>query len=232
MVKKFIFAGKSSDEFGCFISGKSTYVKPERDVEFVDIPGRNGQLIIDKKRYKNTPYSLPLRIQGTDAKSKADQFSQFLKAQIGYKRLEDDYHPDCYRMAALIGGIEWEPFANQAMDTTLQFTLKPQAYLKSGEHQLTISSGTVLLNPTFYEALPLIRVVGTGTLTVGDQTLTVTAAGTNYIDLDSELQNAYEGTDNMNSNITGTLPVLYPGENGITFSGFSSVKITPRWWTI
>lgn len=231
MVKKFVFAGKSSDEFNCFLSGEGTYAVPVRDVEMVDIPGRNGQLIIDHGRYSNITYSYKLRINGQNAKKKAEDLSHYLMAQVGYKKLEDDYNPGTYRMASLVD-ISWTPFANKAMDALVQFNAKPQKFMKTGEHPVTVTTGAVLMNPTDYESKPLIRVVGTGTIQIGTKTMTVTQAGTNYIDLDAELMDAYEGTTNMNPYVSGTFPTLQPGANTITITGFSSVKITPRWWTI
>ncbi len=56
------------------------------------------------------------------------------------------------------------------------------------------------------------------------------------ISIDCDLQDAYSGTTNKNSDIIlngGEFPKLDPGENQISFSGgITSVEITPRWWTI
>lgn len=44
----------------------------------------------------------------------------------------------------------------------------------------------------------------------------------------------YSGSNNCNNLITASdsFPVLPPGDTGITWSGFSSVSITPRWFKI
>ena len=53
MMNAFQFNGRSSSEFGVYISGGGTYNAPERDVEFMAMPGRSGDLLIDNGRFKN-----------------------------------------------------------------------------------------------------------------------------------------------------------------------------------
>lgn len=64
----------------------------------------------------------------------------------------------------------------------------------------------------------------------------ITTVSINKVTLDSELQDAYDGTVNKNSSIIlngGEFPSLEPGDNDITFSGgVTEVEITPRWWTV
>ncbi len=56
-----------------------------------------------------------------------------------------------------------------------------------------------------------------------------------YVTLDSELQDAFKGSENKNADVTlpDGYPKLPPGATSITFSGgITSVEITPRWWTL
>jgi phage-related protein len=44
---------------------------------------------------------------------------------------------------------------------------------------------------------------------------------------------AYKGNENRNSVlIISDFPVLVPGDNEISFTGFTKVEITPRWWVL
>ena len=54
MINYFTFDGKTSTDFGMYISGSGTYNAPERDVTTYNIPGRNGDLIVDNGRFLNT----------------------------------------------------------------------------------------------------------------------------------------------------------------------------------
>jgi len=90
-------------------------------------------------------------------------------------------------------------------------------------------------NPTLFPSKPLIRVTGSGTVGIGDETITI-ASGYDYVDIDSEIQNCYCGNQNANAAVTFSnreFPELQPGLNGVTFgTGIESVQITPRWYRI
>ena len=53
--------------------------------------------------------------------------------------------------------------------------------------------------------------------------------------LDCDIMEAYEGNVSRNGTTTlhnGAFPKLSPGDNAVSFAGFSSVVITPRFYTI
>ena len=232
---KFVFCGHSSLEFGIYISGENTFNGPEKDYETVDVPGRNGSLLIDKNRLKNISVSYPAYIR-KGFRFNAQAARNWLLASEGYQRLEDDYHPDLYRLAYFAGPIDFDMrFLNLSGEVELTFQCKPQRWLKSGEFPIALTSGQSLHN-AWQTALPLIDVTGqgNGVLTVGASIVQITGMA-GGITLDSEVQNAYQGTVNKNSAIqlTGGFPTLPRGDTVISWSGgITGVKITPRWWTV
>lgn len=52
-MNELIFNGKAISEFGAFYDSHQAFNIPERDVEYVEILGRDGDLIIDNDRFKN-----------------------------------------------------------------------------------------------------------------------------------------------------------------------------------
>ena len=46
------FAGKSSNTYGMRLLAKITFETPGRDYDEIEVPGRNGSLLIDRGRYK------------------------------------------------------------------------------------------------------------------------------------------------------------------------------------
>ena len=228
------FNGKSSDDFGLTISGEQTFGAPERDVESIEIPGRNGNLTISRGRFKNITVSYPVFIR-RDFSQNAAAARAWLLGAGGYARLEDTYHPDVYRLAQFRGPLDFEMrFLNYSGEATLAFDCQPQRFLKSGEQVLSCTDGGSLYNPGF-PALPLIKVSGSGsgTLYVGSYTVELLELD-GYVMLDSDTQNAYKDTLNKNSTISAPeFPVLQPGENTIAWDGgVTAVEVTPRWWTV
>lgn len=233
-------AGKSSADFGVEIKVGSSLSSPGRDVTFHSIPGRNGDLITDNGRFSNAEYHYGAFIRGQNAndfRAKFAGFRAYLGSHIGYVRLEDSYYPDEYRMAVLNVGLTPEMVGTGvlAAEFEIEVNAKPQRFLKSGEETKTFSSAGTLYNPTLYTALPLITVYGSGsgTLTVGDDAITISAIDS-YLTIDSETQDAYKGSVNKNGTITyDSFPMLEPGSNAISWSGgVTSVNIVPRWWTL
>jgi hypothetical protein len=96
----------------------------------------------------------------------------------------------------------------------------------------------ILVNPTPFEALPIFEVVGTGSLTVGNTTVTITGDSTQDIFIDSDIMEAYEDDNgaiisrNDRISLSGMHFPTLGTETGIAYTGLTSVTVTPRWWTI
>lgn len=228
----FTFAGKSTDDFNVRISGSGTFDAPARDVSKVSVPGRNGDLTFDNGRFENIEISYPAFIT-EDFDANFSAFKAFLGAQRGYKRLADSYHPDYFRMAMYKDALKPQMAPrNGSGSFEVKFDCKPQRYLKSGEKTKEISSfPAILKNPTQYASVPLIRLYGSGTLTIGDISI-VLSTSSSYVDIDCELEEALVAAENLNITTTGgKFPKLNPGNNTINWTG-SKIEITPRYFTI
>lgn len=242
-MKQFWFDGVGSAQLGLHITGSATYGAPERDMEMISIPGRNGDLIIDKGRYKNIPVSYPVSIP-RNFPERAEEVRAWLLSRPGYRRLEDDYDPDHFRLAAYKGPLGLEAGTlNRTGEGTISFDCKPQRFLKAGERARTFSkAGGVLFNPTQFPAKPLVKVMGTGdgTVTINGQALSFTglpASGDitlDYEEMTAVMTDVYGNMTDASAQVdlTGFYP-LESGENTIEISGdILFVEITPRWWTV
>lgn len=231
----FTFGGLDSRDFGIYISGQGTFNAPEKDYESITVPGRDGDLLGIEKRLTNVGLSYPAFIYADFARQIAAMKSAFL-ALDGYQPLIDSYHPDEIRMAVFRGDMKVSATQkNDAGQFTLDFECKPQRYLVPGQALVEVTSGATLSNPTNQTARPLIRVTGTGTVTVGSLVITIAAHSNAYIDIDSDIMDCYCGSTNCNSYVSFQgykFPTLPAGDTGITFSGPTKVEIAPRWWRV
>lgn len=227
----FVFNGVSSKEFGALVSGYDTFNTPERDESVVDVPGRNGSIVFDNGRWKNTPIAYKALIYKDFDRNYA-ALSNFFASISGYHRLEDTMEPDVFRIARRTGEIEQKMHGNyDASGFVIHFDCKPQKFFKSGEAAVEYTDDGSIYNPTQYTALPLIRVYSAGTLQIGSDTLIISNVD-GYVDIDCDLQNAYKGAVNCNSNVSGSFPKLVAGENNIVLNTISKIDIIPRWWTL
>lgn len=227
------FNGINSLNVGLYVSGDKTFNSPEKDYERVSIPGRSGDLLRFNNRYKNVDVIYD-GIVINNYETNTSAIRDWLMSAPGYCRLEDTYHTDEFRIAYFQGPIEFDTLMLQAGSTSLTFNCKPQRFLKSGETAITKTASGTISNPTSYDSMPLIRIYGSGTFSVGNIDVTVNTPGTNFIDLDTEIWDAYEGASNRNSNIRITNDgTMVPGNNIITIgTGITKLEITPRWWRL
>ena len=199
---KLIFGGVDSSDYGIYITGESVYNAPEREVEFIDIPGRNGSLAMDKGRYNNITVTYPAGTFGKNQEDFREALSAFRNAilsQKGYQRLEDTYHPEEYRMGVYAAGLEVSPASRgKAGQFDLTFECKPQRFLTIGDYPIPVDSGDVLQNPTLFDSHPLVMVEGYGTVAFNGYSFTLTDEEVGYIILSDLLESFTPNTQNVN----------------------------------
>ena len=230
-----IIDGKSLKDFGIYVSGENTYNAPAWEVETFSVPGRHGELLQRMERLQPISVPYPAFIRHRFAEYAA-QARLYLLGHSGWRRIEDDYHPESYRMGYFAGPLDFDTrFLNLSAEMELVFTCQPQRWIKAGETPVDVTSGQTLTND-WMPAPPLIQLTGSGAgeLRVGSSTITILEMD-GGLTIDCDVQNAYDGTLNKNNNIkvSGDFPVLGMGETTVTYSGgITAVQITPRWWTL
>ena len=180
------FGGVNSADYGIYITGEAVYNAPRRAVELVSAPGRNGDIVIDQGRWENIEVQYPAGCfsDNTDFSEKISAFRNAIISQLGYQRLTDTYHPNEYRMAIYISGLEVQPAnSNSAGEFDLIFNCKPQRWLTSGETAIAVTSGDTITNPTLFDSSPLLAIEGYGNVAVGGSDLTVYSTELGRIDM-------------------------------------------------
>lgn len=196
------FGGINSLDYGIYISGEAVFNAPDREVEMLQIPGRNGDFVLDHGRFENIEVSYPAGTFGddqTDFREKLSDFRNAILSQVGYQRLTDSYHPDEYRLGVYASGLEVAPVHyNTAGEFVLTFNCKPQRWLTSGETAVAVTSGDDITNPTLFPSSPLLEVYGYGTINLGSAEIKISNAIIGNIKIAS-------GTEFDDTSITQTL---------------------------
>ena len=227
----FTWNGKKSSDFGIIIKHKEIYKAPVRDVDFVEVPGRDGEVILDNGRYRNVDVTYQVRVK--NVKSKLLEIANWLSA-VGYQKLIDSDDPTHYRMAARTGSVDWDYLGKgEWADLEIAFNCKPFRSLTTGDTKTTLTAAGSITNPTQYTALPYIKIYGSGniTLSIGGQSFPFLNISS-YIECDSALQLVYTGATGKSDRANfDSFPVLSPGENAISWSGgtVTKVEIVPHW---
>ena len=176
MYKSLRFDGEDSRDYGVYITGEAVFNSPERDVEMISIPGRNGEYARDLGRFTNIEVTYPAGLVGVDEADFADAIADFrnmLGSRVGYCRLEDDYNPGEYRMGVFKAGLEVTPANLKSGEFTITFNCKPQRWLTSGEAAVALTSGDTINNPTLFDARPMLQVWGYGSIDINGQGINI-----------------------------------------------------------
>ncbi len=174
--KGFVFDGIDSKQYGVYITGQGVFDAPVRDVEMIEIPGRNGSYALDKGRFNNIEVTFPAGMFGnTDGEFMQGicDLRNALASRKGYCRLTDEYNPNEYRMAVYKSGLEVSPAQLKAGQFDITFDCKPQRFLTSGETEQTVTSGATITNPTLFESHPLLLVDGYGQFDINGEPITI-----------------------------------------------------------
>ncbi|MCR4850689.1 MAG: hypothetical protein K5870_05450 [Lachnospiraceae bacterium] len=229
----FIFGELNTLDYLMYAANKNLFDGGGKNIETVKIPGRNGTLSLSDDTFDNVTITYEMYCKG-DITRDISAFRSKISASSGYCRLEDSFEPDIYMRARYSKPFQVTNYDRTKAAFDVSFDCDPRKFLKSGEKARELTSSISIKNPTCFDALPLMRVYGTGSVTIAGVSIVINSANV-YTDIDCELQEAYKGTTNCNGNITltnGKFPSLKPGVNNIFISGVSKVEITPRWWIL
>lgn len=252
-INYFEWNGRRSDSMELLITEKRIYGAPQRDIELVHVPGRDGDVLIDRGGWHNVNVSYTVQFVGLP--EKAPTLRQWLQG-TGYGVLHDSYQSNYFRYAVFSSKLDPEEIARNVGRMQLTFSCKPYMYrvptnastqdkitLNASGGSITSATGATvasgaatITNPEAYASQPYIKIIagsGTVSLYIGNKQYAFNGISS-YLEVDSELMSAYKGSTLCNNKIMfSSFPTLEPGANAIhVSSGVTKVEIIPRWRTI
>lgn len=127
----FTFNGTTSQSLGLLVTALNPYNSASRRVETIEIPYRNGNLIIDSGTYDNIMVSYEVSVIG-NTKATCDAINEWLSGSQGYCILSDTYNTEFFRVGYFASSIEYVLTALYRYGkATLNFDCFPQKYLNS-----------------------------------------------------------------------------------------------------
>ncbi|MGL5712252.1 MAG: distal tail protein Dit [Paraclostridium sp.] len=235
---EFIFNGRSSKEFNLKITESNHASVPFRNIEEVNVPGRNGNIVVDDMGYSNRTIELSVLLDNRDGGKTlcemARELSSWLQSSKAFKKLTFSDDTDCYLEAMCINQISFEELAKDFNELQITFLCKPFKKINSGNTEILVAQNSFISN-RFLPSKPLIKIVGTGDITLNINSQAIVLKGLEGgIEIDSELMNAYKIVEGktvlQNSKMYSDFPILESGRNTISWTGnVTQLKVTPRW---
>ena len=232
---------------GAYVWGEGQYSAPTRSVDFIEVPGRNGDLLIDNGNYTNTKAVYRVIIT-KNVMENVDRLKYLLYSQKGYQKLYDSDLKGFYRMACFCGGFDLSSV--QGGVVYIEFDCKPYKYDINGEKpivfDLTKTDQCDVYNPYFEESHPIIKLYGgEGAIYWPDRgEVQITDRGEGHIIIDTDALDAYSFKEpgnessekvNRNKDVSDLDLYLKPGDTSILIdqdAGWHTLEIVPRWVTI
>ena len=138
-INSLTYNGTKSTDLGVFVTGSGSFDAAELDVEKIEVPGRNGDVILPRNRFKNIEITYPAFIPKA-FQNNAQNIRNWLRSAKTYARLEDTYDMAHYRLGLASGVQSFEPAnRNDASNFEMVFDCKPQRFLKTGETESHVS---------------------------------------------------------------------------------------------
>lgn len=230
----FIWKNEDCRSKGIKLQSPVPIIRPEERVEHVEIPGRSGDLTetqgeeIYNSYIQTAQIAVPgwLNIRG---------IYSWLRGS-GYVTFHGE--PDRRQAARIIGAITLTKHSRNLdwWEGECQFYCQPLKELLYPKTTTITSSGTTVVNTGDVTSKPFITAKASGTsmmVAAGGRSLVIhnTTSSTEYM-IDCDTMEVYyrESQDTIlkTKDTSGKFPVLLPGENTITGSGWSSLVIDKR----
>jgi phage-related protein len=170
----------------------------------IEVPGKNGDIIIDHGRYRNIEITYPAFIV-KDFKANLTAWANKLLEPLNYVRLSDTYHQDEFRIAVLSQGMVVDPVRWLAAGSfDIVFNCRPERFLTNGEVVMSFNASGNITNATDMPSRPLIRVYGDGSITVNGTEIEIAPHSYTYANIteDSSKEQRYKsGTDLVGTHV-------------------------------
>ncbi|MGE8013227.1 phage tail protein [Bacillus mycoides] len=213
-----------ASKYGVYIVGRPVIPTAEQNVEHIEVEGRHGSLT-KKGAFKNVPLKIKFNLlEEENIKPIIRRAKAWLLKGKTLSFTDDDVYRKIKEVK--IGDIanEIEEYGEFEVD----FTLDPFEY--AVDISMELDKPGLIYNPGF-ESEPKLWIVGDGTLTV---TINGVSFQIKYVKgsvvVDSEILEAYLGTESFNNKMVGKFPVFKEGDNYIEWSdNVQFISARPRW---
>ncbi len=253
-MRDIFFNGESLLEHGFAIKSFPVYKAAEPELEFIGMPGRDGDDVVSNFRYKNVEEiieinSIPHNVFSAENTFQlAMELKDWLIDSDGqYKEYRDSCFPGYYSKAICTSIADIQNYGfDKLIETSLSFNRVPWWYSDLGNQQYTINElnkQIIINNPEKFSSLPLIVFEGAGNvnLIINDINYSIKnlTKSNNYLKIDAETGNCTDiNGKSLDTKVNFDYPPLFrKGSNTIKIayggsspeSALKKVIIIPRW---
>lgn len=224
VIPYFVFKGIKSTDMGIFTTELPPDQTSDNDGDYIKVPGRDGYLYIDDGRKEAYDKIIKCMIPLTPNQGQLDTIKDWLS---GSGELIISREPDIF-YEARINSVRQYVGQRKNIAFNISFKCQPHKYYLFGKNPIKLTSTPTTINNPGKVSKPIIKITGSGevSLSINSQLIQATIDG--YLTIDSELMECYK--DNELKTFTGPFPELIEGINDISWTGtVTEVEVIPRW---
>lgn len=213
-MQTFTFNGTASTTYDIIVKKLPPITMPERDIESIEIDGRNGNLHIDHETYN--VYNTTMEIIINDL----DELSTIKAWLTGVGTIIFSDRPTIQYTCVIKNTIPYNLYAYNSKIVPIQMELSPIGLSTTQTTVTKTSAGDLTVGGTF-ETRPSLEIKGTGeaTITLNGYEFTLTDCDSTAYIVDCDLMNVTKDGSNVNDEFSGDFPVLSVGTNSISWTG-------------
>jgi predicted phage tail component-like protein len=202
---------------------------PERNIESIDVLGRNGSLTIDNESYKDVAIPFICNVNSDNLEYLSTLIADWL-SNPGGKLIRSDL-PNFHYRVKKIDKFDIQRSILTLGEFNVNFTCEPFKYSNLVEIISLTNSGSTIMNPGSAFSDPILDIYGSGDVSINIGSQTVTLTGLNeHVTVDSIRQDCYKDTVLKNSSMTGEFIKLPTGSFNVSWTGnITKLDITPNW---
>lgn len=224
----FTYRGKTFEEMGLIVENEVLYQAPTSDINFIEVPGRDGDIPISNNRKSSVVKSIPITLisKEQDIENSLTTIHDWLFTNPQYQDFKWGDDADfTYKAMFHDGMLTMRQLKNRGK-TDLRVRLHPIKFLNRGlEYENNPSS---IHNPFHNVAKPIIRIEGSGDIVanIGDYHLVLREVdGGVIVNSQTMTITSLDGQRPQWDKMFSPFPRLSKGVNEITFQGADNFQI-------
>lgn len=229
MLHYFKWNGVNSNTKHIRVNNRVPIVRPEERVEHISIPGRAGELtqVEGDDIYNSYIQTVNMEVIGAANVPAAEAWLK------GSGVVSFDCQPTLQQNARIINAVTFQKISRNLdiWSADVQFYCDPIKHAVSESVINITSSGASLSNPGNLPAFPLMKVTGSGAVSIacGGKTIVIPDLTSGWV-IDCENRWILAGGVPQYNAYTGDFPVIPVGNSTLTFTGsITKIELTPNW---
>ncbi|MDG6113744.1 phage tail protein [Lactococcus formosensis] len=231
--------GISSEEFNMTLLSDIKFESVERDVEIIEIPGRDGAVVVDNKRNKNVPLTLEFQMKLTsefmNIENQIKAVLSWLSNLYSFKSFSWVGESDYIFLAKVNAKATFDRTNQIYARLSIPISLHPYKFIRTTfDIPSPLTSGKSFTSQGTQKSSPIITLTGTGNITLtvnGDKFILKNITGGVVIDSENQVvTDLTKKHSQMDKVYSYPFPRLKMGSNTISWDNTDFTgTIIERW---